>query len=174
MATALQFIKSLTPDGSTSSLSITDVFSAEYDVYVVTYTITTDSGSPKDVHLRFINSSDTIVTNANYDFAYQQMNTNGSFTPTGLIDQDKVTGMLGATDFPPEGVSGKFEVYNPFSASSYTFVSQQAMNSHNGARAGWKGIAVLTETTSITGLNIFLSSTNPTSASKISVYGVKQ
>ncbi len=50
MATALQFIKSLTPDGSSSSLSITDVFSAEYDVYVVTYTITTDSGSPKDVN----------------------------------------------------------------------------------------------------------------------------
>ena len=49
-------IKSLTPDGSSSSLSITDVFSAEYDVYFVTYFITTDSGSPKDVHLRFINS----------------------------------------------------------------------------------------------------------------------
>ena len=173
MATNLESIKSLTPNGSSSSLSITDVFSAEYDVYVVTYTITTDSGSPKDVHLRLINSSDTIVTNANYDFAYLQMNTSGTFTETSLPNQDKVTGMLGATDFPPEGVAGKFEVYNPFSSSSYTFISQQASNSHNGARAGWKGIAVLTETTSITGLNIFLSSTNPTSDSNISVYGVK-
>tara|TARA_R100001463_G_scaffold66311_1_gene119813 strand:- start:27 stop:548 length:522 start_codon:yes stop_codon:yes gene_type:complete len=173
MATNLQFIKSLTPTGSSSSLSITDVFSAEYDVYFVTYFITTDSGSPKDVHLRFINSSDTIVTNSNYDYAYQQMNVAGTITDTGATGQDKVTGMLGATDFPPEGVSGKLEVYNPFSSSSYTFVSQQASNSHNGTRAGWKGIAVLKETTSITGLNLFLSSTNPTDASNITVYGVK-
>ena len=173
MSTNLQFIKNLTPTGSSSSLSVTDVFSAQYDVYLVTYNITTDSGSPKDVHLRLINSSDTIVTNANYDFAYLQMNTSGSFTETGLINQDKVTGMLGATDFPPEGVAGKFEVYNPFSSSSYTFISQQASNSHNGARAGWKGIAVLKETTSITGLNMFLSSTNPTNESYINVYGVK-
>ena len=173
MATNLQFIKSLTPTGSSSSLSITDVFSAKYDVYFVTYFITTDSSSPKDVQLRFINSSDTIVTNSNYDFAYQQMNVAGSITDTGNTGQDKATGLLGSTDLPPEGVSGKFEVYNPFSSSDYTFVTQQASNSHNGARAGWKGITVLKETTSITGLNIFLSSTNPTSASNISVYGVK-
>jgi hypothetical protein len=173
MATNLQFIKNLTPTGSSSSLSITDVFSAQYDVYVVTYTITTDSGSPKDVHLRLINSSDTIVTNANYDYAYQQMNNAGSFTETRATGQDKITGMLGATDFPPEGTAGKFEIYNPFSSSSYTFISQQASNRHNGAEAGWKGIAVLKETTSITGLNMFLSSTNPTNESYINVYGVK-
>ena len=173
MATNLEFIKSLTPNGSSSSLSITDVFSAEYNVYFVTYFITSDSGSPKDVHLRFINSSDTIVTNSNYDYAYAQMNSGGSFTDTGAVNQDKVTGMLGATDFAPEGASGKFEVYSPFSSSDFTFVTQQAANSHNNTRAGWKGIAVLTETTSITGLNIFLSSTNPTDASNITVYGVK-
>jgi len=173
MATNLQFIKSFTPDGSASSLSITNVFSAQYNVYVVTYSLTTDSGSPKDVHLRLINSSDTIVTNSNYDYAYQQMNTGGTFTDTKNTGQDHVTGMLGATDFPPEGVTGKFEVYNPFSSSTYTFISQQASNSHNGSRAGWKGIAALKETTSITGLNIFLSSTNPVADSNISVYGVR-
>jgi hypothetical protein len=173
MATSLQFIKSLTPDGSTSSLSITNVFSAKYDNYVVTYTITTDSGSPKDVHLRLINSSDTIVTNAKYDYAYQQMNNAGLFTDTKNTEQDHITGMLGATDFPPEGVAGKFEIFNPFLSSSYTFISQQASNRHNGAEAGWKGIATLTETTSITGLNMYLSSTNPIADSNITVYGVQ-
>tara|TARA_R110002012_G_scaffold319751_2_gene541234 strand:- start:490 stop:1011 length:522 start_codon:yes stop_codon:yes gene_type:complete len=173
MATNLQFIKSVTPDGSSSSISITNVFSAQYDVYVITYTITTDSGSPKDVHLRLINSSDTIITNSTYDFAYQQMNTAGSFTDTRLTGQDKITGMLGATDFPPEGVAGNLKIYNPFLSSSYTFISQQASNSHNGTRAGWRGISQLAETTSCTGLNIFLSSTNPVADSNISVYGVK-
>ena len=173
MATNLEFIKSLTPTGSSSSLSITNVFSAQYDVYAVTYHLTTDSSSPKDTHLRFINSSDTIVTNTNYDYAYLVLNTGSAFTETNDTGQDKITGMLGATDLPPEGNAGTFYVHNPFSSSSYTFVASQSSNSHNGARAGWKGIAVLKETTSITGLNMFLSSTNPTSASNISVYGVK-
>ena len=173
MATNLEFIKNLTPTGSSSSLSVTDVFSAQYDVYAVTYHLTTDSGSPKDTHLRFINSSDTIVTNSNYDYAYLILNTGSAYTQTRATGQDKITGMLGATDFPPEGNAGIFYVYNPFSSSSYTFVTSQSSNSHNGARAGWKGIAVLKETTSITGLNMFLSSTNPTNESYINVYGVK-
>lgn len=172
MSTNLQFIKSVTPNGASSSISITDVFSAQYDVYQVTYDITTDSGSPKDTHLRLINASDTIITNANYDYAYLILNMYASFTETRAISQDKITGMLGATDFPPEGNAGTFQIYNPFS-SNYTFITQQATNVHNGAEASWKGIAVLKETTSVTGLNIFLSSTNPTSASNISVYGVK-
>jgi hypothetical protein len=173
MATELQFIKSVTLDGSSSSISITDVFSADYDVYVVTYNLTTDSGSPKDTHLRLINSSDTIVTNANYDYAYLIMYVATSFAQNRATGQDKFTGILSPTDFPPEGNAGKFEIYNPFSSSSYTFINSQSAESHNGTRAGFKGIGVLKETTSITGLNIFLSSTNPTDASNITVYGVK-
>ena len=172
MSTNLQFIKSVTPTGASSSVSVTDVFSAQYNVYVVTYNWVTDSGSPKDTDLRFINSSDTIVTNSNYDYAYLIMNTGSSFTETRATGQDKITAMLAPTDFPPEGNAGIFSVYNPF-ATSYTFLTSQSSNSWNGTRAGWKGIAVLKEETSITGFNMFISSTNPTSASNISVYGVK-
>jgi len=172
MSTNLQFIKSLTPDGSSSSLSITDVFSANYNVYAVSYHLTTDSGSPKDTDLRLINSSGTIVSDSNYDYAYL-INGTGSSTETKDTDQDKITAMLGPTDFPPEGNAGIFYVYNPFSSSSYTFITSQSANRHNGQTNGWKGIAVLKATTSITGVNIFLSSTNPTNESYIRVYGVK-
>mgnify|MGYP003124503584 CR=1 FL=1 len=172
MATNLQFIKSVTPTGASSSISITDVFSASYNVYVVNYNWVTDSGSPKDLDLRFINSSDTIVTNSNYDYAYLQMYVASSFSEVKAENQDKITAMLSAVDYPPEGNAGTFTVYNPF-ATSYTFLTSQSSNSWNGTRASWKGIAVLKEETSITGFNMFISSTNPTSDSNISVYGVK-
>ena len=48
----------------------------------------------------------------------------------------------------------------------------QSSQQWNGAEASNKSIGVLKETTSCTGLNIFLTSTNPTLGSKISVYGV--
>lgn len=172
MATNLEFIKSLTPDGSSSSLSITNVFSAKYTNYVVTYQTVTDSGSPKDTDLRLINSSDAIVTNSNYDYTYQYMSTGSGHTSQRNSGQDKWTGILGATDFPPEGNTGKIQVVNPF-AASWTYITYQVMQSHNGTNASHKGIGVLKEATSITGLNIFLSSTNFTAGSNIAVYGVK-
>ena len=167
----LQFIKSLTPDGSSSSLSVTNCFSAHYDTYAVTYHITTDSGSPKDIDLRLISSADAIISNANYNYAYYDMGTSG-LTEVQAQGADKFSGLLNATDFPPEGATGIFYVYNPFSSSLHTFVNAQSANRHNGSTNGYKGIGVLKETTSITGINIFLSSTNPTNESNISVYGV--
>ena len=167
----LQFIKSLTPGGSSSSLSVTNCFSAKYDTYAVTYHITTDSGSPKDVSLRLISSADAIITNTNYDYAYYDMGTSG-LTENRAVDQNGFTGILNATDFPPEGASGIFYLYKPFSSSHNTHLIAQSANRHNGSTNGYKGIGILKETTSITGLNIFLSSTNPTNESNISVYGV--
>jgi len=174
MAGSLELIKSETLSGSVANVSVTDVFSDKYDVYKITMNnFSTASSTATETILRFINSSDTIVTNSNYDYAYLQMLVASSFTENRDTGQDKITAMLAPTDFPPEGNVGIFYVFNPFSSSSYTFVTSRSANSHNGTRAGWKGIAVLKETTSITGLNIFLSSTNPTNESYINVYGVK-
>ena len=173
MATNLEFIKSLTPDGSSSSLSITNVFSAKYTNYVVTYQTVTDSGSPKDTDLRLINSSDAIITNSNYDYAFQLLNTGSGFGEYKNTGQAQWTEILGYTDYPPEGAAGTFQVYNPFSSSTYTFMTGQYFTRWNGANAGGKTIGVLKETTSCTGLNIYLSSTNPVSDRYISVYGVK-
>ena len=174
MATNLEFIKSVTPDGSSSSILITDVFSAKYDTYQVTYSIVTDSGSPKNVNLRLINSSDAIITNSNYDYAFHFLNTSANFGMYNNTDQAQWTEILGYTDYPPEGAAGTFYIYNPFSSSTYTFMAGQYFSRWNGASAGGRTIGVLKETTSCTGLNIYLSSTNPVSDSYISVYGVKQ
>ena len=173
MATNLQFIKSVSGASSSSSLSITDVFSAQYDVYVITYKCVTSTSSPKGVNLRFINSSDTIVTNSNYDYAILQMYTHTSFVVHQDTNQTNFPALLHYADLPPEGAYGKFEVYNPFSSSSFTYITQQGAGAHNGEEAGFKGIAVLTEQTSCTGFNVFLSSTELDVGTEFNVYGVK-
>ncbi len=172
MATNLQFIKSVSGASSSSSLSITNVFSAQYEVYVITYKCVSDTSSPKGVNLRLINSSDTIITNSNYDYASLQMYTHTSFTEYKNTNQTSFSAMLHYADLAPEGAYGKFELYNPFT-SSYTFMTQQGGGAHNGEEAGYKGIGVLTETTSCTGFNVFLSSTELDVGTEFNVYGVK-
>jgi len=173
MSTNLEFIKSVTPDGSSSSILITDVFSAKYDVYQVNYSIVTDSTSPKNVDLRLINSSNAVISNSNYDYVFHLLYTASASVLYKNTGQTKWTEILGYTDYPPEGNAGTFQIYNPFSSSTYSYIAGQYFSRWNGGSAGGKNIGVLKETTSCTGLNIFLSSTNPTSASNISVYGVK-
>jgi hypothetical protein len=167
----LEFIKSVNGAGA-SSVSITDIFSADYDVYQIIYHVVSDSGSPKGVNLRFLDSSDSAITNTNYDYAYLQVESDGNSNEYKNTGQDKMTDILGYTDFTPEGCSGNFYVFNSFSSSSYSFITQQSSVAWNNARASFKGIGVLKETTSCTGVNIFLSSTNITSASKFAVYGL--
>jgi len=173
MATNLQFIKSVSGASSSSSLSITNVFSAEYDVYVITYKCVTDTSSPKGVGFRFINSSDSIITNTNYDYAILQMYAHTSFVVHQDTNVNNFPALLHYADLPPEGAYGKFEVYNPFSSSSYTFITQQGSGAHNGEEAGFKGVATLTEETSCTGFNVFLSSTELDVGTEFNVYGVK-
>lgn len=174
MATKLEFLKSATGTGASSSISITDVFSADYDAYVTTYHCVSDSGSPKGINLRLINSSGSIISNSNYDYAIWLMYAYTSFSDTYRdTGQDQWTDILGYIDYTPEGCSGKFEIYNPFSSSSYSFMTGQSMQQWNGAEASNKSIGVLKETTSCTGLNIYLPSTNFTDGTKVSVYGVK-
>jgi hypothetical protein len=172
MATNLQFIKSVSGASSSSSLSITDVFSAQYDVYVITYNCVSDSTSPKGVNMRLINSSDSVISNSNYDYAVLELKTFATFNEDRNTNQTSFDAVLGYTDLANEGGSGKFELYNPFQ-SSYTFLTQQSMSSHNGEEIGHKSVGVLTEETSCTGFNIFLTSTDLTSETKFTVYGVK-
>ena len=173
MATNLQFIKSVSGASTSSSLSITDVFSEKYDVYLVTYECVTNTSSPKGVNLRLINSSDTIITNSNYDYAILQQYTHQSFVVHQDTNQTNFPALLHYADLPPEGSKGKFEVYNPFSSSEYTYITQQGVGAHNGQEAAFKGIAVLTETTSCTGFNVYLSSTELDVGTEFNVYGVK-
>ena len=172
MATNLQFIKSVSGASSSSSISITNVFSAQYDVYVITYNCVSNSSSPKGINMRLINSSDSVITNSNYDFAVLEMKAFTTFGQIRNTNQTNFIDVLGYNDLANEGTSGKFELYNPFQ-SSYTFLTQQSMGLHNGEEIAHKSIGVLTEATSCTGFNIFMSSTDFTSETKFTVYGVK-
>ena len=57
-----------TTASSVSSVSMTDVFSADFDIYYLTMT-TNDLSSATDNNYRFINSSGSIITASSYDYA---------------------------------------------------------------------------------------------------------
>ena len=166
----LEFIKRVNGSAATS-MSITDVFSADFDVYKIVYHCVSDSGSPKGVNMRFIGGSGVIST-SNYDRAFLQIESTGTGTEYKTVGGDTFTDILGYVDITPEGCSGTIDVYNPFSSSDYTFMTQQSSVGWNNARAAFKGSGALKETTSCTGFQVYLTSTNLVADSKFLVYGV--
>jgi hypothetical protein len=167
MATNLEFIKSASGT-SVSSLSVTDCFSADYDVYQVTVTKLQTSTSA-NIDVRFIDESG-VVSTSTYDEAILILLSNTGFSEirsTGVTSIGGISFGNGST----VGASINMTVFNPNDSSSYTFLTDQS-NAWTGVLQGYKGIGVEKTAQTITGINFFPSSGTLTEM-EISVYGVK-
>lgn len=167
----LQFIKSAEATG-TSSISITDCFSSTYDIYAITLNnFSGSSGNPSQISIRFINTSDSPISTSNYDTSIFQLRADSSFVETKAVNQTD-SELFGHADFPPESSSSFLYIFNPIN-TSYTFFKVETASAVSGVVYGFKGQGVLTETTSVSGIQ-FLAHANNFDSGKINIFGVKE
>ena len=172
MAGSLEFIKSETITTSVSSLDVTDVFSADYDVYkIVTNEISTTGTATTGAKIRLINSGGSVVTASNYDYAYLSMTSGSAFAEVRSTNNTFVEEFFGLGYQSPQTAGSVTYCFNPFSSSSYTFFVNQ---STSGSLRGTKNISVLKQSASMTGFQLLDSTgARPFGSGKISIYGVK-
>jgi hypothetical protein len=170
MATNLQFIKSASGSG-VSSLSVTDCFSANYDVYEIIIR-NFQSSANTDGNFRFLNSSNAEITSSNYDFARLNLKAYTSFSEGRSTGQTLIqTGMFTVTSSDGTGEQ-LIRAFNPFDSSSYSFLLIQGAGIRVGSGLdGYKNIGVLKSAEQCNGFSI--SVTTGTISLDISVYGVK-
>ena len=175
MAGSLELISKTVVSSNTTSVTISPIFSDKYDVYKVLVTKTTSSSTnPYFFSLRFTDSSNSIISDSEYDYAQLYLKSNASFNENRAVNQDKLPEPFGETDASPESSSAVMYVYNPYSNSSYTFIQVQSSFAVEGVSKGGKYIGVYTDTEQVNGINIFRSSGSEEMAeATISVYGVK-
>ena len=168
----LEFIKSATGT-SVSSLSVTDCFSADYDVYKV-YITKIDITSLDWVAWSYLDSGGSEVTSSLYDEAVLEIKSYASFgesrTTNAVRHLRGLRGSSGATDL----AGFELTVFNPYSSSSYTFAKTQssAYSTNNGGMFGTKGIFVLKQSATHTGIKVFPSSASMDNVT-VKVFGVK-
>ena len=172
MAGNLEFIKSETITTSVSSLDVTDVFSADYDVYkIVTNEISTTGTATTGAKIRLINSGGSVVIASDYDYAYLSMTSGSAFVEVKSTNNTFVEEFFGLGYQSPQTAGSVTYCFNPFSSSSYTFFVNQ---STSGSLRGTKNISVLKQSASMTGFQLLDSTgARPFGSGKISVYGVK-
>ena len=168
----LRLINETTVSSGVASVSVTDVFSSNFDIYKITFT-DMEIQSDSYTSMRFINSSGSIISASSYDNAELAMYSHTTFGELRGTNESSVENLnyLYPNSYD-DGNGNTLYVFNPFNSSSYTFLLNQGTGMANGvALYNFKGIAVLKETSSITGINLFR--TGNINNIKIRTYGLR-
>ena len=170
MISSLKFIKSATGT-SVSSLSVTDCFSTNYDVYEVSANFSKSTSGSDWASLRFIDSGGSVISDAEYDYASLTVLDYASFA------EEKGTGQteISRVNFcHVSGIGGGtvFTIYNPYDNGNYTFTTFQSNAGTASNMFGSKVIGVQKSAERITGLNI-LGNGYTFDNIEINVFGVK-
>jgi len=138
-----------------TSFSMTDVFSSDFDIYKVV--LDTIDFANADLFFRFINSSGSVVSSSNYDDAVLLMRSYSAFGELNNTNASSL-GSIGYSDLSDKGGATVLYVFNPTSSSSYTFAKWQNAGVSSIGTPVRKGIGVLKQTASMTGINFNASS----------------
>jgi len=172
MATNLEFIKSASGT-SVSSLSVTDCFSADYDVYYITLTDLDQSASGVATEVRYLDSGGSQISTANYDTAQLVMRSSSAFAEGRFTNDTEQKGISYQVTTTSGGIGVSMYVFNPFDSSSYTFSTTQTSFIYSGNLEGYKSIQTLKSAQSVTGISFNNVSPHTFDSIKANVYGVK-
>jgi len=174
MAGSLEFIHKETISTTTSSVTVDNIFSTDYDVYKITmYGITTLGTVPTVLGLRFIDSGGSIISGSEYDYASLRMQAHTGFT------EDKETSTtsikyIATLDQDAETMGAVTYIFNPYDSSSYSFLINQSAGAFSGNMRGSKTIGVHKSAETVRGINIIdLDGSRPLEEGYIVIYGVK-
>tara|TARA_R100000388_G_C7240520_1_gene160989 strand:- start:419 stop:931 length:513 start_codon:yes stop_codon:yes gene_type:complete len=153
-----------------SSVNVTDVFSADYDIYKIAFTLTDKQSSSDDLSIRLINASGSVISASDYDRANFTMTSNTTF---GENKSANTTSFFSHAELDTTSDSGGAISYlfNAFDSSSYTFHLAQSSGFKSTGFVSKIIVGVYKNTNKITGFNYFADS--GTFSATIRTYGLR-
>ena len=166
----LRLINETTVTSGVTTVSATDVFSSDFDIYKITlegfYCTTIDY-----FYLRLIDLSGNVIATT-YDYAALEL------PPFNERRGINFTGLFPSTNFLPnseaESYNAVLYLFNPASSSNYSFMLGQSSEVEYTAGYFNKYMGVLKQTVSIAGFQLSVGTLGGTlSGGKIRTYGLR-
>lgn len=162
-------------DGSTS-VSITDCFSDDYDVYLVNGVDFENNTSSAGIDFRFLNDADAEITDSTYQsgklsiFSYAS---NAASSQANANYIDRIADMESFTTGVPATI--QMYVFNPHSASDYTNATLEGNSTNGTNHITTKSFISLNQDTRVTGMKFYLDNTSSRTfkSGTIDVYGLE-
>ena len=171
----LRLINETTTTAGVQTVSITDVFSSDFDIYKIVGAVNlANNSTATGFNLRFINSSGRVIS-TDYDYAQQSMKAEASFGTNKSTSETRLWNVFGGLDDSGQSAGNVAYIFNPYSFSSYTYCLWQSSSKPGGNYRMYKGIGVLHQLNSITGFQAELNESAGEFASggKIRTYGLR-
>ena len=161
---------------SISQLTITDLFTDDFDIYYFTITDFDHTGNAV-LEIQFVNSAGSVITASQYDYANLMFQSWASYLEYRATNNNDILYAFAGSDISA-GMGGyNGYIFNPTNTSSYTFMIGQSSQQYdfggtdNGA-SGNKMIGVHKSAEKITGLN-FRSNIGTTEQITVKTYGLR-
>ena len=116
----LQLIHQETVSTGVGAVTIDNIFSTNYDVYALTGYAKTDGTDSASIRGQLLDSTGTIISASEYDYAYLVMYAHQAFTESKATSTTFINNIFGSADNPETGNAVTY-IFNPFDSSSYTF-----------------------------------------------------
>ena len=163
-----------TSASSVSSVSVTDVFTSDFDIYKVELLrpdLNTGTGTWLDIRLVDLNGS--VVSSSDYNYASFVMNSDSGFGEDRSTGATFMRGLRYSSNSSADGGGMVIYVFNPTNISSYTFLLQQSssFSTAESKMVSTKMIGVLRNKSGIGGINFY--HTNNFDDVNIKVYGLR-
>lgn len=168
MSSNLRLIDETKVSATVSSVNIENVFSSDFDIYIITYANATSDTNSIDINLRYISAGGGVISTSNYDQAWLRMRQSG-FDQNRIVGQShiffgQIAGALGGTAWG--------YVFNPYKSTCYTWHQFQGSGFSGSEDRAFRGVAVQKEYTTNTGFQLYAGSNNITTAT-IRTFGMR-
>ena len=171
MPTNLEFIKSASTS-STSIFTVTDCFNANYDIYKIYISHFDQVTYNTYTNMRLVDSGGNVISDNEYGRGEQQLAAYSSFEERKNEPDDELFTRLNFNQGAALGVGLVIMVYNPFSSSHFTRVTNHSVGfAETVSSIGFRGVGIHKVQESITGVSFHMDAGNIDSA-EIVVYGV--
>tara|TARA_R100001460_G_scaffold24786_2_gene49780 strand:+ start:5093 stop:5611 length:519 start_codon:yes stop_codon:yes gene_type:complete len=154
-----------------ASATITDIFSADFDIYKITVTDYDAGGGGANLNYRFVDSSGNVIA-TDYDYASQIIRSYGADGESKSTSGTYIDA-ISYDDTLQKGNGSVAYIFNPFSSTSYTFSIWQNSSPSTIGTVGRKGIGVLHQLNSIKGINFLRDGSATFSLNSVKVYGLR-
>ena len=164
-----------TSASSVSSVSLTDVFSSDFDIYQISIVDVGVASGSGWVNMKLINSSGSTIS-SNYDWADLALLSYANFTEHRATNSSVLDQIIHLDSTIDVGSGAEMWVFNPNNSSSYTFMLNQSSGVGYSAGAlniNAKMIGVHKSTETISGFAIFPDDTTTFTDIAIRTYGLR-
>ena len=168
MSSSLRLVNETTVSSTVASVNVENVFSSDFDIYMITYGNATSDTNSIDVNLRYINSSGSVISSSDYDQAWLRMRQSG-FNENRIVGQSHIffgqlAGSLGGTALG--------YVFSPFKTTCYTWHQFEGAGFSGTEDRAFKGVSVLKQYYCLTGFQLYAGANNITTAT-IRTFGMR-